>query len=323
MKIYETMRQVQPQFFIESGDNVYSDGSIANSQPAENGLIWNNIVTPEVAKVAETLNEFRGRYKYNLLDDNVRRFNTEVPQIWQWGDHEAVNNWSSVKDLSQDNRYTLKDVPTLIAHATKAFLEYAPLRPNGADEPERIYRKLSYGRLLDVFVLDMRSYHDSNTNNLQTVESFETDFLGPDQLNWLKQELKKSNATWKVISADMPIGLNVGDGKDANGDNGPAAGRELEMPRLLRFIKREGIKNLFWLTADVHYTAAHFFRSGQSRDQGFFAILEVCRRPPERRIIWPEYHRRHLRFRSASDILQSSTGRASQPVSLHRLAILR
>ena len=51
-------------------------------------MTWTNIVIPEVAKVAETLAEFRGRYKYNLLDEHVRRFNAEVPQIWQWDDHE-------------------------------------------------------------------------------------------------------------------------------------------------------------------------------------------------------------------------------------------
>lgn len=289
MKIYETMRQVQPQFFIQSGDNVYSDGPIPENRPAENGQIWTNIVTPEVAKVAETLNEFRGRYKYNLLDENVRRFNAEVPQIWQWDDHEAVNNWSSAKDLSQDDRYTLKNVPTLIAHATKAFHEYAPLRPNDAEESERIYRKLSYGKLLDIFVLDMRSYRGPNTNNLQTSESFETAFLGQEQMEWLKKELKKSRSTWKVISADMPIGLNIGDGKDAsgktlweavaNGDNGQALGRELEIARLLRFIKREGIKNIVWLTADVHYTAAHYFDPDKAATKDFSPFWEFIAGP--------------------------------------------
>ncbi len=289
MKIYETMRLTQPQFFIQSGDNIYSDGPIPESKPAENGQIWTNIVTPEVSKVAETLDEFRGRYKYNLLDDNVRRFNAEVPQIWQWDDHEAVNNWSSAKDLSNDPRYTLKDVPTLIAHATEAFLEYAPLRPNGADEPERIYRKLSYGKMLDVFVLDMRSYRGPNTNNLQTGESVETAFLGDAQLNWLKEELNSSRATWKVISADMPLGLNISDGNDANGkplweavangNNGPAAGRELEMARLLRFIKREGIKNIVWLTADVHYAAAHYYDPKKAANKNFSPFWEFIAGP--------------------------------------------
>ncbi|MDT4288985.1 alkaline phosphatase D family protein [Methylomonas sp. MO1] len=289
MKIYEAMRQVQPQFFIQSGDNVYSDGPIPESKLAENGQVWTNVVTPEVSKVAETLDEFRGRYKYNLLDENVRRFNAEVPQIWQWDDHEVVNNWSDSKDLSNDSRYTEKNIPTLIARATKAFLEYAPLRPHDAEESERIYRKVSYGKLLDVFVLDMRSYRGPNTANLQTQENAETAFLGAEQMAWLQDELKRSKATWKVISADMPIGLNIGDGNTAqgqarweavaNGNNGPAAGRELEVARLLSFIKHEHINNLVWLTADVHYAAAHYYDPAKAASKDFAPFWEFVAGP--------------------------------------------
>ena len=289
MKIYEAMRQVEPQFFIQSGDNIYSDGPIPPSRPAEDGKIWTNLVTPEVSKVAETLDEFRGRYKYNLLDENLRRFNAEVPQIWQWDDHEVVNNWSDSKDLNNDSNYTVKDVPLLLARATKAFHEYAPLRPHDAEEASRIYRKISYGKLLDVFVLDMRTYRGPNSTNLQTQESVETAFLGETQLAWLKEELKNSRAVWKVISADMPIGLNIGDGVDAqgkalweavaNGDNGPAAGRELEIARLLSFVKHEHINNIVWLTADVHYAAAHFYDPGKAQTKDFAPFWEFVAGP--------------------------------------------
>lgn len=289
MKIYEAMRKVQPQFFIQSGDSVYSDGPIPASKPAENGLTWTNLVTPEVSKVAETLDEFRGRYKYNLLDDNLRRFNAEVPQIWQWDDHEVVNNWSDSKDLSADSRYTVKDVPLLVARATQAFHEYAPLRPHDAEESERIYRKLSYGKLLDVFVIDMRSYRGPNTANLQNQAGPDTVFLGEKQLAWLKAELKNSKATWKVISADMPIGLNIGDGNDAqgnprweaiaNGNDGPAAGRELEIADLLSFIKQKRIDNIVWLTADVHYAAAHFYDPKKATSKDFTPFWEFVAGP--------------------------------------------
>ncbi|MEQ1559856.1 MAG: alkaline phosphatase D family protein [Methyloglobulus sp.] len=289
MKIYETMRQVEPQFFIHSGDNVYSDGIIKETQIAENGQIWHNIVTPAVSKVSETLDEFRGRYKYNLLDENLRRFNAEVPQIWQWDDHEVVNNWSDSKDLSADTRYVVKDIPLLVSHATTAFHEYAPLRPHGAEEPDRIYRKLSYGKLLEVFVLDMRSYRGPNTSNLQSKETSETAFLGETQLSWLKNELKNSNAVWKVIAADMPIGLNIADGVDtqgkprweaiANGNDGPAAGRELETARLLRFIKHEHISNIVWLTADVHYAAAHYYDPSKAQSKDFSPFWEFVAGP--------------------------------------------
>lgn len=289
MKIYEAMRQVKPHFFIHSGDNIYADGIILPSVKAENGQIWTNVVTPEVSKVAETQAEYRGRYKYNLLDKNVRNFNAEVPQIFQWDDHEVVNNWSDSKDLSNDSRYTVKDIPTLIARASTAFHEYAPLRPHDAEESDRVYRKISYGKLLDVFVLDMRAYRGPNTANLQTQQSHETAFLGETQVAWLEDELKNSTATWKVIAADMPIGLNVGDGVDAqgnarweaiaNGNDGPAAGRELEIAGLLSFIKHEHINNLVWLTADVHYAAAHFYDPGKAKTTDFAPFWEFIAGP--------------------------------------------
>jgi alkaline phosphatase D len=268
MKIYETMRKLQPDFFIHSGDTVYADGPLESEKKLPDGTIWKNIVTEAKSKVAETLAEFRGQYAYNLLDHNVRNFNADVPQIWQWDDHEVTNNWSDSKDLSDDNRYQEKRVPLLTARATRAFFEYAPLRIHGAEESQRVYRKIPYGPSLDVFVIDMRSYRGPNTANRQTAESDQTAFLGRPQVHWLKQGLLASRATWKVIAADMPISLQVPDGKDAqdnrrfeaiaNGD-GPALGRELEVAGLLRFIKQNGIRNVVWLTADVHYTAAHYY----------------------------------------------------------------
>ena len=74
-----------------------------------------------------------------------------------WREKKVVNNWSDSKDLRTDTRYTVKDVPLMVARASEAFHEYAPMRPFGAEESERVYRQISYGPLLDVFVLDMRN----------------------------------------------------------------------------------------------------------------------------------------------------------------------
>ena len=283
MRIYETMRQRSPLFFIHSGDTIYADGPIAASVVAENGQVWNNLVTPEVSKVAETLDEFRGRHRYNLLDENVRRFNAEVPQIWQWDDHEVTNNWSDAKDLSGDQRYTEKNVPLLIARGTKAFLEYAPMRPFDVRESQRVYRSYSYGPLLELFVVDMRSYRGPNTDNLQTTPSAQTAFLGREQLDWLKAGLEESRAVWKVVAADMPLGLNVGDGPRweavANGEHGSAKGRELEFVELLRHLKRQHVRNVVWLTADVHYCAAHYYDPAKAAFRDFDGFWEFVAGP--------------------------------------------
>jgi alkaline phosphatase D len=289
MKIYEAMRQRQPHFFIHSGDTIYADGPIKESVTAENGQLWTNLVTPEVMKVAETLDEYRGRYRYNLLDDNVRRFNAEVPQIWQWDDHEVVNNWSDSKDLSADARYTEKNVPLLIARGTRAFLDYAPMRPFDAREAQRVYRKFCYGPLLEVFVVDLRSYRGPNTNNLQANAGQDTPILGREQLDWLKRSLAESKAVWKVIACDMPIGLNVGDGSTAdgvarweavaNGNAGQPLGRELEFAELFKFIKHKRVRNTVWLTADVHYCAAHYYDPGKAAFQEFDGFWEFVSGP--------------------------------------------
>jgi len=289
MKIYEAMRQRNPLFFLHSGDNIYADGPIVETVAAEGGLVWHNLVTPQVAKVAETLDEFRGRYRYNLLDDNVRRFNAEVPQIWQWDDHEVTNNWSDSKDVSGDARYAEKNVPLLVARGARAFLEYAALRPFDVRESQRVYRRYSYGPLLELFVLDMRSYRGPNSSNLQTTPSDQTAFLGREQLDWLKASLDESRAVWKVVAADMPLGLNVGDGTTpeglarweavANGESGAPKGRELEFVELLSFLKRQRVRNVVWLTADVHYCAAHVYDPAKAAFHDFDPFWEFVAGP--------------------------------------------
>lgn len=286
MRCYETMRRTGADFFIHCGDTVYADGPIQAEVKLPDGSTWTNLLIPEVTKVAETLAEFRGRHRYNLMDRNVRAFHAEVPQLWMWDDHEVTNNWSDSKVL--DPRYTEKRIAQLQAVATRAFLDYAPMRPHGADEMQRVYRKVAYGPHLDVFALDMRSYRGPNTHNRQAQPGPETAFLGREQVRWLLNGLLESRATWKVIAADMPIGLLVPDGKDAEGrdmfeavanGNGPALGRELEIAELLSAIRHAGIRNIVWVTADVHYTAAHRYDPARAQFRDFLPFWEFVSGP--------------------------------------------
>jgi alkaline phosphatase D len=98
----------------------------------------------------------------------------------------------------------------LAARSARAFHEMYPMRESIV-EPGRIYRTLSYGPHLDVFMLDERSYRGPNGPNLQTAYGKDSYFLGPDQLSWLKRSLLNSRATWKVIASDLPLSLIVYD----------------------------------------------------------------------------------------------------------------
>ena len=281
MKAYETMRGNQPDFFIHSGDTIYADNPMEAEVALPDGTVWKNVVTEEKAKVAETLAEFRGNYKYNLMDQNVARFNAEVPMFAQWDDHETVNNWYPNEVLT-DDRYSERSVALLAARATRAFHEFMPTRQFAMD-PERLHRVIHYGPLLDVFMIDKRSFRGDNSTNDQAEPGPEASFLGPDQLNWLKAELLKSTAQWKVIASDMPIGIIVRDGEShfengANGD-GPVRGREHDIANLLSFIKHANIKNVVWLTADVHYTAAHYYDPNRAQFQDFLPFWEFVSGP--------------------------------------------
>jgi len=281
MRMYETMRRRQPDFFLHSGDTIYADGPILPEVTLPNGSVWRNVTIEEKSKVAETLAEFRGNHRYNLLDDNVRRFNAEVANIAQWDDHEVTNNWYPGEVLD-DPRYVVRDVNLLAARGNQAFHEYWPIRERRR-EPGRVYRRIAYGPALDVFVIDMRTYRGPNTANNQSERSEDTAILGRTQLDWLKDRLERSRATWKVIASDMPIGLVVRDGAAAfeavaQGD-GPALGRELEIAELLHHIKHAGIRNTVWLTADVHFCAAHFYDPNQAQYQDFDPFWEFVSGP--------------------------------------------
>ena len=279
MTTYATMLRHAPDFMIHSGDTVYADGPLQAEVTLKDGSLWKNVMIEQKAKVAETLDEFRKQYLYNMMDSNVQAFNAAVPVMYQWDDHEVTNNWYPNEQLISDDRYAEKSVARLAARATRAFHEMTPVRMNPA-EPERIYRKVAYGPLLDIFFLDMRSYRGDNTANNEPQGA---PFLGAAQLAWLKRELAASGATWKVLAADMPLGMLVRDGdaafeNGANGD-GPPLGREQDIADLLRFIKHARVDNTVWLTADVHYTAAHHYSPDRAQFQDFDPFWEFVSGP--------------------------------------------
>jgi alkaline phosphatase D len=182
----------------------------------------------------------------------------------------------------------------------------------------RVYRKIAYGPLLDVFLIDMRSYRDSTWNKRD--DGSETFILGPTQLAWLKRELVASDATWKVIAADLPIGLISGDAV-ALGD-GPPERREHEIANLLSFMKRAGIRNTLWLTADMHYTAAHHYDPNRAAFQDFEPFWEFVSGPLHAGTWAPGRTRQHVWTEGGvPERLQRRAGR--KPCPLFWPAILR
>ncbi len=246
MKAYATLRDAKPDFFLHSGDMIYADNPILPEQKTWDGRIWKNVSNERVARVAQELDDFRARFAYNLEDDNVRALAAEVPILAQWDDHETHNNWWPGQQLD-DPRYTIeRDASKLSAFARRAMLEWTPT-PAGP-----VNRVIHYGPLLDVIVLDCRSFRSPNDTGAGP------HMLGDAQVAWFIEALAASRARWRIIACDQPIGLFITDGP--NNDriegfaNGTAAlvGREQELARILPHAP----KNTIWVTTDVHHAQA-------------------------------------------------------------------
>jgi alkaline phosphatase D len=282
LRMYETMLRSEPDVFVHLGDTIYADNPLVPEVKMDDGRVWKNVVTPAKSKVAETLDEYRGNYQYNLLDEHMRRFNARVPQIVIWDDHEVFNNWYWEASLEKNDRYTQKSAALLAAYGRRAFLEYNPL-PIGPDDPDRIYRRIGYGPALDVFAIDLRSYRGPNSPNRQATLDEGSALAGSRQIEWLKTSLAASRATWKVIACDMPIGLVVRDGSNfeafANAEDGAPLGRELEIAGLLRFLRDRQTRNVVWITGDVHYCAAHQYSPSRAKFTEFAPFWEFVAGP--------------------------------------------
>ena len=142
MRTYATMLRNRPDFFIHSGDHIYADLVLPPEVKLANGEIWRNLVTEEKTHAAETLDDYRGNWKYNLLDKNLLAFNAEIPTVSQWDDHEVLNNWWPAEPLTraehQRRHYHEKTTLLLSARANRAMREYLPMIEEPT-EPGRVY----------------------------------------------------------------------------------------------------------------------------------------------------------------------------------------
>ena len=263
-----------PDFFIHSGDSIYADCAISSRSRSYRTAKSGKTSSPKKSPSRpETLAEFRGNYKYhNLLDRNVRAFNTEVPMLCQWDDHEVTNDWGPGEAITW-NRYTEKSMLALSARGSRAFHEYMPTRQSIAEQGVASIGKMSYGPLLDVFLIDACGLTGPQTSSVTRVKfSAKNSLRGSSANSSIRKRPGKSSPPilphWHSQRRDAV----------AMGDGAPQ-GRECEIADLLAFMKHAGIVNTVWLTADMHYTAAHYYDPNAAVFQDFDPFWEFVSGP--------------------------------------------
>ncbi|MEE1928582.1 alkaline phosphatase D family protein [Streptomyces sp. TRM 70351] len=232
----------------------YAVGAAAGSR----GYTGDRALPAHFGKETLTLEDYRLRYSLYKSDPDLQAAHAAHPWIVTWDDHETENNYA---DDVPENSVPPEEFLIRRAAAYRAYWENMPLRrpqrPAGADL--RLYRRLHYGTLAQIDVLDTRQYRDDQANGdgwkLPTPESRDPSrtMLGAAQERWLADGWRTSRATWNVLAQQVvlarrrdrvegpwPLSMDAWDGY-------PAA-RE----RLLAAADTAGVRNLAVLTGDVH-----------------------------------------------------------------------
>ena len=151
-----------------------------------------------------------------------------VPHLATWDDHDfGLNNHDKTNPIKAD--------------ALKVFKQYWPNGSYGLENAPGVFFKYAYGGV-DFFFLDGRYHRDPNAAE----DTPEKTHLGAEQLAWLKQGLKESDAAFKMLIS----GSGFTSGKGPGGDSW--ASYLHERNALFDFIRDEEIGGVLLLSGDTH-----------------------------------------------------------------------
>ncbi|HEX6312700.1 MAG TPA: alkaline phosphatase D family protein, partial [Acidimicrobiia bacterium] len=163
---------------------------------------------------AVTIDDYRARYALYRSDADLRAAHARCPWVITWDDHEVENNYHG--DTPEDGSTTPgpADFAARRAAAYQAWWEHMPVRfdpPGGPDL--RIHRRVRWGRLADLLVLDTRQYRtdqvcaEGSDIGPRCDAAFTDDFtmLGAEQERWLDRQLPKVAGNWTVLVQGIAV----------------------------------------------------------------------------------------------------------------------
>ncbi len=210
--------------------------------------------------------DYRTRYSVYRLDADLRYAHQQQTFISIWDDHESTND--SYKDGAENHQPNEGDWQVRKGISKKVYFEWMPIRDMAEN---KIYRKISYGALVDIIMLDTRlEGRVQPPANFDDADIPARTMLGSTQYNWFINQLSTSTAKWKVIGnqilfSDMNVGFGAVNamGQPAITDiNAIRAVENLfidnwesyptERNSIMDTLQNKGIKNTIFLTGDSH-----------------------------------------------------------------------
>ncbi|ALV35715.1 alkaline phosphatase D family protein [Streptomyces sp. CdTB01] len=164
-----------------------------------------------------TLEQYRNRYAQYRSDPDLAAMHANAPWVVTFDDHEVDNDWAG--EIPQDPAKQPHDafVARLTA-AFQAYYEHMPVRASAVPSGPHIqmYRRLEFGRLARLNVLDTRQFRTDQATTQEGARSPSMTMLGAEQKQWLLDGLHDSPARWNLIASQIMMAetdLQVGDGK--------------------------------------------------------------------------------------------------------------
>ena len=221
---YKDMLRHDPDFFIHTGDIIYYDKPKA--QP----------LSTSVVKARQRWNRM---FAYQWNQD----FHNKVTSYFIKDDHDTLKNdcWpgQTYGELTWSDGLAL----------------YREQTPQG----ELPYRSRRWGMDLEIWLIEGRDYRSSNTDP----DGPQKTILGDIQKGWLKDSIKKSDATFKLAVFPSPV---VGPDKSGKSDNHSNPGFQHEGDEIRAFLS--SVPNTFVVCGDRHWQYA-------SKDPKT-GLVEIC-----------------------------------------------
>jgi alkaline phosphatase D len=252
-EVYSRMAAERNAFNINLGDTIYSDSDVPGSPPAR------------------TVGEKRAHYRLNLSLPALQRFRSASGVYNHWDDHEFLNDFSRAEDGE-----------ALYRAGVQAFTDYMPATYSDAGG---LYRTFRWGRNLELFFLDERSFRSAKASAggtcndargspdlaptapagvraafaalipplaqpappacLERIRDPSRTMLGSAQYERFTTTIARSNATFKVIVNEVPIQQFYALPYDR------WEGYAAERQKLIQFL-HDNVANAVFLTTDTH-----------------------------------------------------------------------
>lgn len=179
----------------------------------------------------DSLEAVRQRYRFYRKDPYLRHAHQQHPWVIVWDNHDidhAAGREASIR----------------------AFHEWVPIRSPESGNGNLIYRRLSFGPMLDLIMLDTRHVGRNSLSD----ETGSPSILGDQQFHWLKNQLVESQTHWRIIGNQVLLAPCKIFGKPIS--NGMWDGYPADRERLLRVLVDYGIINTLVATGDAHLSFA-------------------------------------------------------------------